>query len=609
MQSEIGSVQQELIWNGLESCNNLPLLTASLGEGVIAGEVSALDTPHCGRSSLTEQLPLFSDDAFRHVGSLKQTLRNFQTNSSPLSLFRRFISSARLAPTKNSDILTAALNQSTFEKRDINVDEAALHMSGSVVTPISQMQAKDPGLQELVAACFLRDSDHCDYSKFRTLFLRMSKASSAVAPTQPQNRQLELFSDTKLEDGVTMNPDILTAPSSTLMSRLPIVDWFKGAVKMSEFFVGESQRKHVLSRNQLRNSIRDRISSGYSGSLAHWGIVAPGRSETAGDGFPKTDPESSLLVVTGNIQCRKIEPGRPTLQDCLDSDAVAINSASFESIDESFTLRPNLGRNGNPHHPVPYVLDQHPQGDLASHIYLPSADRLNREETPALTSPCGTYPFAFVGSPSNGWQPTSESPALTSSGWLHSPSAETQKSVLRFAVMYRSATGSRLYTEESPTLRSLANTGGKHQGGGGAWKVVEYKGEEYVVPNSLPDECSTLAATEAYIKSGDRPRRVKDGKPSLIPMAYRRQRPLSATEFERLMGWPVDSTKKGITASGKEITISKTQRQKMLGNGIIPQEIQDICLSLKPFLESWYHQPEALEPGEELSNSSDFQQT
>jgi len=35
-----------------------------------------------------------------------------------------------------------------------------------------------------------------------------------------------------------MNPDILTAPSSTLMSRRPIVDWFKGAVKMSEFFVG-----------------------------------------------------------------------------------------------------------------------------------------------------------------------------------------------------------------------------------------------------------------------------------------------------------------------------------------------------------------------------------
>ncbi len=271
-----------------------------------------------------------------------------------------------------------------------------------------------------------------------------------------------------------MNPDILTAPSSTLMSRLSKVDWFKGAVKMSEFFVGESQRKHVLSRTKLKNSIRARISSGYSGSLGNWAIVAPGRSETAGDGFPKTGPESSLLVVTGNIQCRKIEPGRPTLQDCLDSDAVAINSASFESIDESFTLRPNLGRNGNPHHPVPYVLDQHPQGDLASHIYLPDGDlashrylptavRLNREETSAVTTPCGHHPFAVVGSPNSGWQPTSESPTLTSSGWLQSPSAETPKYVLRFAIMYRSATGSRLYSEEAPTLRSLANTGGKHQ--------------------------------------------------------------------------------------------------------------------------------------------------
>jgi len=37
-----------------------------------------------------------------------------------------------------------------------------------------------------------------------------------------------------------MNPDILTWPSSTLMSRLSKVDWFKGQVKMSEFFVGDN---------------------------------------------------------------------------------------------------------------------------------------------------------------------------------------------------------------------------------------------------------------------------------------------------------------------------------------------------------------------------------
>jgi len=474
MQSEIGSVQQELICHGLESCNNLPLLTASLGEGVIAGEVSALDTPHCGRSSLTEQLPLFSGGVFQNAELSKQIFENFQTNSSPLSLFRRFISSARLAP-------------------------------------ISQMQAKDPGLQELVAACFLRDSDHCDYSKFRTLFLRTCKASSAVAPTQPQNMQLELFSDINLEDG-------------------------------------GSQRKHVLSRTKLRNSIKARISSEYSGSLANWGIAAHGNSAMETDGSPKTDAGSSLWVITGNIQCRLIEPNRPTLLECLDS-----------ATDEGFTLKTNSCRAGygNQLHPTPAFQDQHLEGD-----------RIYQNSAPSKTS--ATH---------------------------------------KVAVMYRSATGSRLYTEESPTLRSLANTGGKHQGGSGAWKVVEYKGEEYVVADGLPDECSTLAATEAYIKSGSRPRRVKDGLPSLIPMAYRRQRPLSATEFERLMGWPTGSTEKGITASGKEITISKTQRQKMLGNGIIPQEIQDICLSLKPFLESSYHQPEALEPGEELSTSSDFQQT
>ncbi len=450
-------------------------------------------------------------------------------------------------------------------------------MSGFIVTPIFRLLGVEQDLMDFVAAFSLSSCDFFDSSSLKCFFLRTCKASSAVAPTQPQNRQLELFSGINLEDGVTMNPDILTAPSSTLMSRLPIVDWFKGAVKMSEFFVGESQRKHVLSRTKLKNSIRARISSEYSGSLGNWGIAILGRSETVGDGFPKTGPESSLWVVTGNIQCRKIEADRPTLQSCLDNGET--------------------------------ILEQQPGGDLASHRCLPTAVRLNREETSAVTTPCGHHPFAVVGSPNSGWQPTSESPTLASSGWLDSPSAETQKYVLRFAVMYRSATGSRLYTEEAPTLRSLANSGGKHQGGSGAWKVVEYKGEEYVVPNSLPDECSTLAATEAYIKSGSRPRRVKDGLPSLIPMAYRRQRPLSATEFERLMGWPVGCTEKGITRSGKEINISKTQRQKILGNGIIPQEIQDICLSLKPFLESWYHQPEALEPGEELSTSSDFQQT
>ena len=249
-------------------------------------------------------------------------------------------------------------------------------------------------------------------------------------------------------------------------------------------------------------------------------MTAHGRSETATAGCHKTAAEFSLLVVTGNVQCRRIEPDRPTLQECLDSDGVVINSVSGKPIDESLTLKASSHKAG--------------MGNLK-------------------------HPVAVVGSLS-------------------------EKAESRLAVMYRSATGSRTYAEECPTLRSLANTGGKHQGGSGAWKVVEYKGEDYLVSSQLPEEACSLASTCSHLRSGARPRRLKDGLAALIPMSYRRQRPLTATEFERLMGWPVGCTEKGITPDGKEITISKTQRQKMIGNGIVPQEIEDICNKLKDFL-------------------------
>ncbi len=465
----MGILQPILFGNGTESCLNSPLPTVSQGEEATAGAAFALDTLLCGQSKKTDGLPLFSGGVSQNAKLSKQTSGNFPTNSSPLSLFRRFISSERLAP-------------------------------------IFQLLGKEPGLQELVEACFIRDSDFFDYSKLRTLSLRMSKGFLAAPPTQHHYRQLELFSALKLEDG-------------------------------------ESHRRHVQSRSQLRTSIRARISSASSGSLGKWGMTAHGRSETDIAGCHKTAPEFSLLVVTGNVQCRKIEPNRPTLQECLDD--------------------------------LEAILDQYSSGD-----------RLKCEETPPLTSLCGSHWNAVIGSPNSGWQGTVESPTLTSSGWLHSPSAETQKSGKRLAVMYRGAAGDRTYTELAPTLRSLANTGGKHQGGGGAWKVVEYKGEDYLVSSQLPEEACSLASTCSHLRTGARPRKLKDGLAALIPTCYRRQRPLTATEFERLMGWPVGSTEKGITASGKEITISKTQRQKMLGNGIIPHEIEDICNKLKPFIAS-----------------------
>jgi len=153
------------------------------------------------------------------------------------------------------------------------------------------------------------------------------------------------------------------------------------------------------------------------GASPKWGIWGFGKFGMDGAGYHKTDKESSLWVLTGNVQCWKIEPDRPTLSECLD-----VNS---EPIDESFRLR------------TPVILDQHSDGD-----------RIYEDQVPTLRTP-------------------------TTGGTT-------------FAVMYRSASGDRICPDESPTLRSLANTGGNHQGGSGAWKVVEYKNDQYVVTTELP---------------------------------------------------------------------------------------------------------------------------
>ena len=269
--------------------------------------------------------------------------------------------------------------------------------------------------------------------------------------------------------------------------------------------------------------------------MSNWGIALRGSSGTAVAGCHKTAAESSLLVVTGNVQCRRIEPDRPTLQSCLDSDAVVINSVNGKPIDASLTLKASSHKagTGNLKHPVAVV------------------ESLSDQESATPTN----------------------------------PNANTQKAESRLAVMYRSATGSRTYNEEAPTLRSLANTGGKHQGGSGAWKVVEYKNEQYLVESGIGSHACTLDCTGQFATNRKRPISLKTGKRKDLPISYRgNPRPLTATEFERLMGWPVGCTEKGITASGQEITISKTQRQKMLGNGIVPQEIEDICNKLKDFL-------------------------
>jgi site-specific DNA-cytosine methylase len=108
-------------------------------------------------------------------------------------------------------------------------------------------------------------------------------------------------------------------------------------------------------------------------------------------------------------------------------------------------------------------------------------------------------------------------------------------------VLYKAASGDRYYSENAPTLRSLSSTSG-HQAGNGAYKVREFQGEEWL------------------------------------------ERPITAIEAERLMGWEEGCTATGINDRGEEISISTTQRIKMLGNGIIPNEVTEILDALKTFL-------------------------
>ena len=111
------------------------------------------------------------------------------------------------------------------------------------------------------------------------------------------------------------------------------------------------------------------------------------------------------------------------------------------------------------------------------------------------------------------------------------------------SIVYRDAGGDREYFDCAPTLRSLSSTNG-HQGGSGAVKVRNYSSNDTFT-----------------------------------------SRPIEAVECEALMGWQSNSTSAGIDEHGNTISISQTQRKKMLGNGIVPQEITEILTSLKPILQ------------------------
>jgi DNA adenine methylase len=166
-----------------------------------------------------------------------------------------------------------------------------------------------------------------------------------------------------------------------------------------------------------------------------------------------------------------------------------------------------------------------------------TAPRIYTRESPTLQSSIGGETLKIL-------EPTP----------IHSGTCDTLENSLilssrhNMGVVYKSQSGPKEYFGQAPTIRSLANTGGTHQAGSGAVKVREYLDETYL------------------------------------------ERPMMAVEYEAIMGWKQDSTEIGITGDGEEIKISETQRKKMLGNGIIPDEVSEILTCVAPLvteLKSW----------------------
>lgn len=109
------------------------------------------------------------------------------------------------------------------------------------------------------------------------------------------------------------------------------------------------------------------------------------------------------------------------------------------------------------------------------------------------------------------------------------------------AVIDRARGGDRIYSQIAPTIRTASKDKNGKQGGSGAFKVLEEDGSK---------------------------------------------RPLRPHEVEKLMDWDLESTAMGITADGEVVDISNTQRHRILGNGIIPAEIENLCNNLRPLLEA-----------------------
>lgn len=228
-----------------------------------------------------------------------------------------------------------------------------------------------------------------------------------------------------------------------------------------------------------------------SDTLQKWGMWGVGNCGTEIDMFPKVEKESSLWVFTGNIQITSPIPDRKELRACLRTNGIPIKA------------RPDKGV---------WCVD----------------------EAPSLVAESWVYDLHIKRGTNGGG---------AGFGILD-----------KVAFVNRAGESDRVYFDQAPCLRSLSVTNG-HQGGNGASKIREWRGEDYVERSLLPEEA------------------------------------------EALMGWEPNSTAVGIDSEGNEYQLTATQRHRILGNGIIPQEVTEILQPLKQILEMRPQSTNKIKPG------------
>lgn len=443
-------------------------------------------------------------------------------------------------------------------------------LSSEVLVRTFPLLATEPELLAITQACFLKDSDYCDYSSLKHLSLKMCRESSA-ATTE------------------TISP----------LSSMPSLNW------------------------------------------GMWGL---GKSATDSITFPKTAPESSFWVLAGNVQCKKIDSERLTLAECLDTPGVILDRhISGDRIYEAIcpTIRSPKGGGSTLKVILSDGTRRNVNGDELERLmgwevnrktvilevwtkpYLehPNSCVTAVRQCPKLLNSAGNAekteknePVLFAATSSRSKNRTETKPVevlvdfnlegrgivlhTTRTSPLSVPTAELQRvldpqkldafvlaNVLIYLIQGKITLVGK--AESPPNVKGLANQSNGRLYVEAYGQSIEESANDVVTCISQAKSFSrfTISPVGASFQNYDLSLQTLCCFVAHVINGFIPEQIALESSYVLKIEYSVGCTKFGTTKEGEIVSISEIQRHKMLGNGIIPAEIEDICTSLRPFLE------------------------